>query len=132
MMGNGNLAAVKDGVVGGLVVGLPLVLKFGSRELIARVAPDVLNGRKQICLAITEPYVGSDVASLRTQAHLSECGTFYTVRGTKKWITQGLNADYFVTAVRTGGPGKAGVSVLVIERDDNVQTKLIHTSYSPW
>lgn len=123
---------MKDGVVGGLVVGLPLVLKFGSQELVQRIAPDVLNGRKQICLAITEPYVGSDVASLRTEAVRSECGQYYTVRGTKKWITQGLHADYFVTAVRTGGKGKAGISVLVIERDENVQTKLISTSYSPW
>lgn len=49
--------AVKDAVFGGLVVGLPLLLQFGKKGLISKVAPSVLQGRKQICLAITEPYV---------------------------------------------------------------------------
>lgn len=59
-------------------------------------------GEKVICLAITEPYAGSDVAGLRCEAKLSEDGKYYIVNGEKKWITNGVFADFFTTAVRTG------------------------------
>lgn len=49
------------------------------------------------------------------------------VNGTKKWITNGVFADYFVTGVNTG----KGLSVLLIERGEGVETKSIKTSYSP-
>jgi alkylation response protein AidB-like acyl-CoA dehydrogenase len=54
-----------------------------------RVAPDCLSGQKIICLAITEPYAGSDVASLRCTARKDPTGQFYVVNGEKKWITNG-------------------------------------------
>jgi len=54
--------------VEGLQIGLPPVLHFASEALKARVAPDCLQGRKVICLCISEPYAGSDVAALRTTA----------------------------------------------------------------
>ena len=56
--------------------------------------------------------VGSDVASLKTRA--TRKGDVYVVNGAKKWITNGLWADYCTAAVRTGGPGQAGISALVI------------------
>lgn len=65
-----------------------------------------------ICLAITEPAAGSDVANLTTEAKLSPCGKYYIVNGEKKWITNGVFADYFTVAVRTGGEGMGGVSFL--------------------
>ena len=80
------------------------------------ILPEVLAGRKRIALAITEAFAGSDVAGLRTTAEKSPCGKFYIVNGTKKWISSGTFADYFVTAVRTGGEGAAGVSMLLIPR----------------
>ena len=46
-------------------------------------------GEGTICLCITEPYAGSDVANIRCTAKKSACGTFYTVEGEKKWITNG-------------------------------------------
>jgi len=55
------------------------------------------------------------VAGLRTTAVRD--GEFYVVNGTKKWITAGLAADYFTTAVRTGGPGMGGLSLLLIDRN---------------
>lgn len=64
-----------------------------------------------ICLAITEPAAGSDVANLTTEAKKSPCGKFYIVNGEKKWITNGVFADYFTVAVRTGGAGMGGVSL---------------------
>ncbi len=72
---------------------------------------------------------GSDAAGITCVATRTPCGKFFEVSGTKKWITNGTSAHYFVTAVRTGGPGAQGVSLLLIERDDNVSTKLIKTRY---
>ena len=78
---------------------MPPVFNFGSNELRAKVVPEVLSGKKRICLAITEPTVGSDVARIKTTARLSPDGKHYIVNGTKKWITNGTYADYFSTAV---------------------------------
>ena len=65
-------------------------------------------------LTVTD--AGSDVANLGCEAKLSEDGKHYIVNGEKKWITNGIWSDYFTTAVRTGGEGMNGVSVLLIER----------------
>ncbi|KAF9143826.1 hypothetical protein BGX30_014671 [Mortierella sp. GBA39] len=102
------------GILGGLGIGLPPIIKYGSEELKRRIVPEVLAGRKTICLAITEPQAGSDVANLTAVAN--EMGDGFIVNGEKKWITNGTFADYFTTAVRTGGEGMGGVSLLVIER----------------
>ncbi|KAF9898280.1 hypothetical protein BX616_004253 [Lobosporangium transversale] len=102
------------GLCGGLGIGLPPVIKYGSEELRRRIVPECLAGRKTICLAITEPAAGSDVANLTTVANEANDG--YIVNGEKKWITNGTFADYFTVAVRTGGEGMGGVSLMVIER----------------
>eukprot|EP01035_Chromulina_nebulosa_P001935 gene1935-2612_t len=64
-------------------------------------------------LAVTEPGGGSDVANLRTKAVRD--GDHYVVNGSKTFITSGMRADYLTVAVRTGGDGMGGVSLLVIE-----------------
>jgi alkylation response protein AidB-like acyl-CoA dehydrogenase len=110
-------------VCGGLGIGLPPVLHFGSPELQDRVAPGCLAGDKFICLAITEPLAGSDVAAIRTTAVKDPSGKFYVVNGEKKWITNGVFADFFTVAVRTGGPGAGGISLLLVERGPGVTTK---------
>lgn len=76
---------------------------------------DVIEGRKAISLAISEPYAGSDVSQLKTNAILD--GDHYIVNGVKKWITGGLMADFMTTAVRTGpaDSGMAGISLLCID-----------------
>lgn len=104
------------GLIGGYGIGGPPLFKFGKKELIQRIGPDLLSGKKRICLAITEPDAGSDVANLTCEAKLSEDGKHYIVNGEKKWITNGIWSDYFTTAVRTGGEGMNGVSLLLIER----------------
>jgi len=103
-------------LIGGFGIGCPPLVKFGKKEVVNRVVPEILSGDKRICLAITEPDAGSDVANLTCEAKLSEDGKHYIVNGEKKWITNGIWCDYFTTAVRTGGPGMNGVSVLLIER----------------
>jgi alkylation response protein AidB-like acyl-CoA dehydrogenase len=98
-------------------------VKFGKKSVVDRVLPGILNGDKRICLAITEPDAGSDVANLTCEAKLSEDGKHYIVNGEKKWITNGVWCDYFTTAVRTGGEGMNGISVLLIERGEGVSTR---------
>ena len=94
-------------------IGLPPVLAAGSAELKRRIAPQVLAGEKIIALGITEPGGGSDVANLRTKA--TRKGAAYVVNGAKTLITSGMRADYITLAVRTGGAGIEGVSLLLVE-----------------
>jgi len=115
-------------VSGGLAIGLPPIVKWGSEELRNRVIPPVLRGEKIICLAITEPEGGSDVANLVTTAKKSEDGKHYIVNGNKKWITNGAFADLFTVAVRTGKAGHKGISFLLIERGPGVTTKQMQCS----
>jgi acyl-CoA dehydrogenase len=96
-------------------IGAPPIAAVGSEELKRRVLPSILSGEKISALAITEPSGGSDVASLKTSA--KKDGNEYIVNGEKTFITSGMRADYYTVAVRTGGPGAAGVSLLLIERD---------------
>ncbi|GBF58831.1 acyl-CoA dehydrogenase [Candidatus Phycosocius bacilliformis] len=94
-------------------IGLPPILASGSEETKARIAPDVLAGRQQISLAITEPDAGSDVANLQTRAE--RIGDHYRVNGAKLYITGGCTSHWLTTAVRTGGPGAGGISLLLID-----------------
>ena len=103
------------GLGGGLCIGLPPILAFGSPELKQRIAPSVLSGDKVVCLAVTEPNAGSDVGRIQTTAVKSACGKFYIVNGVKKWITNGCFSDFMTVLVRTGGEGIKGLSLLVIE-----------------
>jgi acyl-CoA dehydrogenase len=106
------------GVAAGLMshtIGAPPVAKLGSDHLKSKVLPPVLAGEKISALAITEPGGGSDVANLKTTARRD--GDHYIVRGEKTFITSGMRADFYTVAVRTGGPGMGGISLLLIERD---------------
>ncbi|KAH8767967.1 acyl-CoA dehydrogenase-like protein [Hyaloscypha sp. PMI_1271] len=98
----------------GMAFGVPPILKFGSKSLQERFLPDLLTGKKRICIAITEPSAGSDVGNIQTTATRTKDGKHFIVNGTKKWITNGLWSDYASMAVRTGGPGPAGLSMLVV------------------
>ncbi|KAJ3241882.1 hypothetical protein HDU81_009744 [Chytriomyces hyalinus] len=119
-----------DGLGAGFCIGLPPLLAFGTKDMIQNIVPSVLLGDKRICLAITEPYAGSDVANIRATAKKTPDGKFYIVNGVKKWITNGHFSDYFVTAVRTGGAGTSGISMLLIPRSEGLETKQMKTSYS--
>jgi alkylation response protein AidB-like acyl-CoA dehydrogenase len=80
-----------------------------------KVLRDCITGKKLICLAITEPWAGSDVANIQTTARRE--GDYYIVNGQKKFITGAMKSDYFTVAVRTGGPGRRGISLLLLEKD---------------
>ncbi|TDL29082.1 acyl-CoA dehydrogenase [Rickenella mellea] len=113
-----------DGLLAGGVIGLPPVLNFGSPALQAEIVPAVLDGKKYICLAISEAFAGSDVGGMETTA--VKDGDEWVVTGTKKWITNGVFADYFSTACKTD----KGYSMILIPRTEGVETKPIKTSYS--
>eukprot|EP01125_Pyxidicula_operculata_P008875 TRINITY_DN293_c0_g3_i2.p1 TRINITY_DN293_c0_g3~~TRINITY_DN293_c0_g3_i2.p1 ORF type:complete len:372 (-),score=85.07 TRINITY_DN293_c0_g3_i2:199-1314(-) len=116
------------GFLAGLTIGLPPILNFASPSIKEKVCTSCLRGEKVICLAITEPGAGSDVASITCEAKKTADGKHYIVNGEKKWITNGIYADYFTTAVRTGGSGMGGVSVLLIERGPGVTTRQMSCS----
>lgn len=110
--------AGSGGVLAGLMshgIGLPPVIALGSDALKAKVAPPVIAGDKISALAITEPGGGSDVANLTTTARRD--GDHFVVNGSKTFITSGMRADFITTAVRTGGEGIGGISLLVIPGD---------------
>ncbi|WP_024443584.1 acyl-CoA dehydrogenase family protein [Mycobacterium sp. UM_WGJ] len=95
-------------------IAVPHMIASGDARLIEDFVRPTLAGEKIGSLAITEPGGGSDVGHLRTTARLD--GDCYIVNGSKTFITSAVRGDYVVTAVRTGGPGAAGVSLLVVEK----------------
>lgn len=127
------LAGKSVGVTVGLGshgIAVPPILNFGTEAQKQRLVPPVLRGDAISALAITEPSGGSDVASLQTRAVLQ--GDHYIVNGSKTFITSGTRADWVVTAVRTGGAGHGGISLLVIERGTpgfTVSKKLAKTGW---
>ena len=95
-------------------IALPPIVRFGTPEQQKRFVTPCLTDGKIAALAVTEPGGGSDVASLTTRAERD--GDHYVVTGAKTFITSGTRADFVTCAVRTGGPGHGGVSMIVIER----------------
>jgi acyl-CoA dehydrogenase len=96
-------------------IGLPPVVAHGSDTLRCRIVPAVLAGEQIAALAITEPGGGSDVARLRTTAKRD--GAAWVIDGEKAFITSGMRADWITLAVRTGGPGAAGISLIAVPGD---------------
>ena len=111
----------QSGVPGGVFASLftcgiavPHMAASGDPRLIETFVKPTLRGELIGSLAITEPGGGSDVGHLRTTALRD--GDHYVVNGSKTYITSAVRGDYVVTAVRTGGAGAAGVSLLVVEK----------------
>jgi acyl-CoA dehydrogenase len=100
--------------LGSHAIALPPIIKHGTEAQRERFVRPTLRGELISALAITEPGGGSDVASLRTRAVRD--GDHYVVNGAKTFITSGCRADFVTTAVRTGGEGHGGISLLIIER----------------
>jgi acyl-CoA dehydrogenase len=104
------------GLVAGLgsySIAMPPVLSMGTEKQKQKFLVPVLKGEKISALGITEPNAGSDVANIRT--HAVRNGDHYIVNGSKTFITSGCRAHFITTAVRTGGAGYKGVSLLMID-----------------
>jgi acyl-CoA dehydrogenase len=112
------LAGGSSGVCAGLFthgIAAPHIAANGSADLVDRFVRPTLRGELIGSLGITEPGTGSDVAAITTRAVRD--GDDYVVTGAKTFITSGTRADFVTTAVRTGGAGHRGVSLLVVETD---------------
>ena len=121
-------AMMEAGASGGLVaslmthgIALPHIVASADPDLVDRFVRPTLAGEKIGALAITEPDGGSDVAAIRTRAVRDPATSSgsdgdFVVNGAKTFITSGVRADFVTTAVRTGGPGHRGISLLVVER----------------
>ncbi|MEU1958887.1 acyl-CoA dehydrogenase family protein [Nocardia sp. NPDC019255] len=96
-------------------ISVPHIIASGDAEQIERWVKPTLAGEKIGSLAITEPGGGSDVGHLTTTARRD--GDHYIVNGAKTYITSGVRADFVVTAVRTGGPGSGGISLLIVDKN---------------
>jgi acyl-CoA dehydrogenase len=114
--GSGGLAA---GLGAHMEIATPPIWKFGTAEQHERYLRPAIAAEKIGALAITEPHAGSDVASLRTRATKVDGG--WLVSGEKTYITNGVRADFYVTAVRTTQQGgHDGTSFLIIDRQDAI------------
>ncbi|WP_229052954.1 acyl-CoA dehydrogenase family protein [Aeromicrobium sp. Leaf350] len=96
-------------------IAVPHIIGAGDPDLIDRYVRPTLAGEMIGSLGVTEPGGGSDVAALRTRAVRD--GDHYVVNGAKTFITSGVRSDFVTTAVRTGGDGHGGISLLVIDKD---------------
>jgi acyl-CoA dehydrogenase len=110
--GSGGVSA---GIGAHVAIATPPIFKFGTEEQKQRWIVPAITGEKIAALAITEPGTGSDVAGIRTFARRE--GDEYVVNGAKTFITNGVRADIYVTAVKTSHEGgHQGLSFLVIEK----------------
>ena len=96
-------------------ISVPPIINHGTPEQKEKFLKPVIEGDRIAALGVTEPGGGSDVASLKTTAVRD--GDHYVVNGSKTFITSGIKADQLTCAVRTGGEGAHGISLLIIETD---------------
>jgi len=119
--GSGGFAA---GIGAHMGIASPPVARFGTDEQKRRWLEPALRAEKIGALAITEPGGGSDVAAVRTRADRVDGG--WLVNGEKTYITNGVRADFYVTAVRTAsGGGHGGMSFLVVEKGEGVSASAL-------
>ncbi|KAF9886357.1 hypothetical protein FE257_011502 [Aspergillus nanangensis] len=122
-------SGVKSAIGGASIIGAPPIIHYGTEQQKSQWLPGIFTGETSFCLGATEPTGGSDLANLKTTAEKTPDGRFYIVNGHKKWITGSMTSTHMTTAVRTGGPGAAGVSVIVIPLDsEGVSIRKIHNS----
>jgi alkylation response protein AidB-like acyl-CoA dehydrogenase len=93
---------------------LPYFLSYATDQQRRRWLPGIVSGELITAVAMTEPGAGSDLSGIRTSAVRD--GGEYIVNGSKTFITNGINADLVITAVRTGPDRHRGLSLLILER----------------
>ena len=116
--------ALSESTYGGFVVTVlvhtdmasPHLVNAGTAAQKARWLPGVVSGETLTAVAITEAGAGSDVAGIRTTARRD--GDAFVLDGSKLFITNGVNADLYFVAARTGplDAGSRGVSMFIVEK----------------
>lgn len=111
MCGAGGVPAA----LGGRSISLDPIQKLACKEIKDRCLKDIVEGRAQSSLGITEPGGGSDVARMKMTAKRD--GNHFVLNGSKTFITGGMESDYFVIGARTGKPGLGGISLFFVDAD---------------
>jgi acyl-CoA dehydrogenase len=115
-IGSGGTAA---GIGAHVNIATPPIWRFGTEDQKQRYLVPAIRGEKIGALGITEPGAGSDVAAIRTRAEPAEGG--WVLSGEKTYITNGVRADFIVTAVKTTTEGgHHGISFLIVDRGEGV------------
>ena len=101
------------------VLGVPMLLRYGSEELKEKFIPGVVKGKKPSAIAITEPDCGTDVSAIKTKA--IKDGNEWVINGSKTFITNGSVAEYVVVLAKTAevSPPHRGISAFVVETERN-------------
>lgn len=107
--GAGGVAAA----LGARSISIDPIVTHAAAHIRDRFVPEIVSGRINSSLAITEPSGGSDVANLKTRARRD--GDGWRLVGSKTFITGGMTSQVFVVGARTGGPGIGGVSLFFVE-----------------
>ena len=119
--GSGGLAA---GIGAHVNIATPPIWKFGTDDQKERYLRPAIAGEKIGALAITEPDAGSDVAGIKTHAQRVDGG--WLVNGSKMFITNGVRAHFWVTAVKTKAEGgHHGISFLIVDKGEGVEASAI-------
>lgn len=95
----------------------PYLTTYANEEQKQRWLPGCCSGDKILAIAMTEPGAGSDLAAIQTKA--ARKGDHYVINGSKTFISNGINADIIVLAVKTDPevkPPHRGISLIVVER----------------
>ncbi len=120
--GSGGTAA---GIGAHINIATPPIWKFGTEEQKQRFLVPAIAGEKIGALGITEPGAGSDVAGITSKAERVDGG--FMLNGEKTYITNGVRADFIVTAVKTTQEGgHHGISFLIVERGEGVSSSALH------
>ncbi len=120
--GSGGTAA---GIGAHINIATPPIWKFGTEEQKQRYLVPAIAGEKIGALGITEPGAGSDVAGITSRAERVDGG--YMLNGEKTYITNGVRADFIVTAVKTTlEGGHHGISFLIVDRGEGVSSSALH------
>jgi acyl-CoA dehydrogenase len=118
-------AGTAAGIGAHINIATPPIWKFGTEEQKERYLAPAIRGEKIGALGITEPGAGSDVASISTRAESVDGG--FVVNGEKTYITNGVRADFIVTAVKTTQDGgHHGISFLIVDRGEGVTCSALH------
>jgi len=108
-----NCAGVPTGVTVHTDMCTPALAEHGSPDLKRRFLEPSLRGELVGCVAVSEPDAGSDVASIRTRAHVD--GDEWIINGRKLYITNGAQADWACVLARTSDePGARGMSLIIV------------------
>jgi len=114
-MVNCGMAGLTMGVLVQSDMATPVIAEIGDDYHKRNFLAPAVAGEAIAALGISEPNAGSDVSNIQTKAVRS--GDDYIINGAKTYITNGTRADFLTLAVRTGGPGYGGISLMMFPTD---------------